>query len=223
MRRLTKVVLSICCVATLSVFAAMRFSGNDSRKNIAGIDTAGANDANRRYVDAAVSLVRSGNVVVRTGLGADSYLLAQMNLADKTYSHCGIVMVEHGYPFIYHCIGGEDNPDARMRRDSVCVFFSPWHNFGFAIISYDYADDKVERLGEIVRGYYRQRRKFDMNFDLATDDRLYCAEMIYKAVNAATADSLYIRPSSAFGYRFIGIDNLYRNPHARLVWQVKFK
>jgi hypothetical protein len=205
-------------------FAALRFfypMGVVSATQAA--DTTGVAAHNNHIVDSAVSMIRSGYIVVRTGLGADSYLLSQMNLVDKTYSHCGIVMMEQGYPFVYHCIGGEDNPNAKMRRDSASFFFSPLHNFGFGIIKYDYTDDKIMELYKVVRKYYGEKRMFDMKFDLQTDDRLYCAEMIYKAVNAATNDILYIKPSSAFGYRFVGIDDLYRNKHATQVWQVKFK
>lgn len=178
---------------------------------------------NGHIVDSAVSLLKSGNVVVRTGLGADSYILSQMNLKDKTYSHCGIVMVEHGYPFVYHCIGGEDNPDARMRRDSAKLFFSPDRNFGIGIIAYDIPGDKEDSLRHMVHHLYSRRPKFDMSFDLATDDRLYCAEFIYKAYNMATGDTAYINTSYAQGYRFVGIDDLYINRHAHFVWQVRYK
>ncbi len=140
-------------------------------------------------VDSAISLLRSGYLVLRTGLGADSYLLAQMNRKDQTYSHCGIVMIENGYPFVYHSIGGEDNPDARMRRDSADFFFSPAHNIGLAVLKYDYSDGQADELRQVVTQYYKQRPKFDMQFDLKTDDKLYCAEFIYKAINKATGDS----------------------------------
>ena len=221
MNKLIKIVLIISIAAGASALVAMKLFRRDV--SIPPINIQQADAYNKRIVDSAVSLLTSGYVVVRTGLGADSYLLAEMNRKDKTYSHCGIVMVEHGYPFVYHSIGGETNPDARMRRDSACFFFSPVHNMGLAVISYDYGDSEVNKLRQVVNTYYKQRPKFDMKFDLKTDDRLYCAEFIYKAINKATADSLYIRPTSAMGLTFVGIDDLYMNEHAHVVWQIKFK
>jgi hypothetical protein len=39
---------------------------------------------NQHAIDSAVSILRSGNILLRTGLGADSYMFAQMNHKDKT-------------------------------------------------------------------------------------------------------------------------------------------
>jgi len=178
---------------------------------------------NKQKVDTAIGLMQSGDIVLRRGIGADSYLLAMMNQKDKTYSHCGIVMIEDGYPFIYHSIGGEDNPDERLRRDSAPFFFSPLHNTHIAIVRYDYDSNITDSLRNIVARYYQKRPKFDMKFDLATDDELYCSEFIYKAVNEATGDSAYIGTSFIKGKPYVGIDDLFLNRHARIVWQTKFK
>ena len=225
MSKVIKVFFIACSVAGVSTLLAMKFMHHKDVSTLA-VDPVARHETdlyNRHIVDSAISLLRSGYIVVRTGFGADSYLLTQMNLKDKTYSHCGIVMIENGYPFVYHSIGGEDNPDQRMRRDSAVFFFSPFHNLGFGIISYDYNDEGVNKLRDEVSIYYKKRPKFDMKFDLKTDDRLYCAEFIYKAVNKAMDDSLYIKPSYALGYTFVGIDDLFINEHAHIVWQVKFK
>jgi hypothetical protein len=178
---------------------------------------------NQHLIDSAISLIRSGDIVLRTGLGADSHMLACMNRKDKTYSHCGIVMVENGYPFVYHCIGGEDNPDERLRRDSAALFFSPLHNKGFAIVSYNYDRLAVTRLMEVVHTYYKQRPRFDLKFDLSTDDRLYCSEFVYKAVNKALNDPGFIKTTAFLGRTFVAIDNLFINDHAHFVWQAQFK
>jgi Permuted papain-like amidase enzyme, YaeF/YiiX, C92 family len=178
---------------------------------------------NRQAVDTAVSLLRSGYLVLRTGAGADSYILSQMNLKDKTYSHCGIVMMEHGHPFVYHSIGGEDNPDERLRRDPADVFFSPAHNTGLAIVKLDLDSTQLEALGRTVATYYAARPKFDMDFDLATDDKLYCAEFVYKALRQATGDTSYTGTSSFMGHRYVAVDDLYMNTHAAFVWKTKFK
>jgi len=182
-----------------------------------------ANTWNRHIVDTAVSLLRSGYIVLRRGIGADSYMLAEMNKKDKTYSHCGIVMIEHGYPFVYHSIGGEDNPDERLRRDSADFFFSPLHNTHLAIVRFDFDSANVDELRRAVSRYYAERPKFDLKFDLATDDELYCSEFVYKALNKAMHDTGYIKPGLLLGHKFVGIDDIFINEHANMVWQIKFK
>ena len=178
---------------------------------------------NKNLIDTAIALLKTGQVVLRMGQGADSYLLAQMNQKDKTYSHCGIVIVEDGYPFVYHSIGGEDNPDERMRRDSAKFFFSPLHNFAIAIIHYDFSEQQINNLKNIVYNYYQSRPKFDLKFDLKTDDKLYCAELVYKAINKAVADTGYINTTTLMGCTFVAIDNLFINKHANIIWQTNFK
>jgi hypothetical protein len=218
-----------------NVFALVFFSGfisgcgNATSKTPATASTPdpaivrAKNTWNKHIVDTAVSLLRSGYIVLRRGLGADSYMLAEMNRRNKTYSHCGIVMVEQGYPFIYHSIGGEDNPDERLRRDSANFFFSPRHNTHLAVIRYSLDTEQVSSLKQVVADYYRQRPRFDMKFDLTTDDKLYCSEFIYKAVNKAVGDTAYIGTSMLLKRRQVGIDDLFMNSHASMVWEVKFK
>ncbi len=224
MSKVASIISGILLAMGASCFVICNYAASN-RRSTAAVHTGAFRSAvyNKQMVDTAVSLLRSGYVVLRMGFGADSYLLSQMNQKDKSYSHCGIVMIEHGYPFVYHSIGGEDNPDERLRRDSACFFFSPTHNKNIAIVHYDYTSAQINDLRQIVARYYRQRPRFDMKFDLASDDKIYCAEFIYKAVNEATHDTGYIRTTTLLGYTFVGIDDLFLNPHADVVWQTKFK
>jgi hypothetical protein len=225
MNKLGKGILIVCCVAGVSALFAMRiYYKQNAQVIVVDPATLQKNNAwNKHTVDTAVSLLRSGYLVLRMGSGADSRMLAELNRKDKTYSHCGIVMIEHDYPFVYHSIGGEDNPDERLRRDSASFFFSPKHNMGIAVVRYDYSDAQVNELKKVVYQYYKERPKFDMKFDLNTDDKLYCAEFVYKAVNKAVSDPLYIKTTSFLGYTFVGIDDLFINSHACMVWQTGFK
>ena len=178
---------------------------------------------NKHTIDSVVALLKTGNLVLRSGLGADSYLLSRMNRKDKSYSHCGIVITEGGYPFVYHSIGGEDNPDQRLRRDSADVFFSPLNNDGIAVVSYGLDSSKTDSLKSVVVQFYRDRPKFDIKFDLRTNDALYCSEFVYKAFNKALNDTGFIRPSYVRGYSYVGTDDLFLNGHARFVCRIKFK
>lgn len=181
------------------------------------------NTWNRKEIDSCIRILHTGDLVLRTGIDASSYILSRMNLRDKTYSHCGLVVVEHGYPFVYHSIGGEDNPDACLRRDSASFFFSPRNNFGFGIARYDMNAVQVDSMKSVVYRFYKEKKKFDLDFDLKTDDKLYCAEFVYKALNIATKDTAYIKAISFIGHSYVGVDNLFMNPHAHMICRVKFK
>jgi len=216
------VVLGACCFfgfGSMDVFDR----GIDKTPAINLVNRRNADIWNKHAIDSVVATLQSGNIVLRMGLGADSHLLAQINRKDKSYSHCGIVMVEDGYPFVYHSIGGEDNPDERLRRDSANFFFSPDHNIRLAVIQYDYSAEKVQELRQVVGAFYHSRPRFDMQFDLKTDDKLYCSEFVYKAITRTMNDTAYISTTSVLGHNIVGIDDLFMNKHASIACQLKFE
>lgn len=181
------------------------------------------NPDNFKSIDSVIRLLRDGDLALRTGADATSVMLRQMNLTNKTYSHCGIVMVENGYPFVYHSIGGEDNPDARLRRDSAVVFFSPVSNERLGVARLDMSKAQVGKLRSIALRYWEAGVPFDLDFDLESNDKFYCAEFVYKAVQEATGDSKYFHITRLLDRHYVGVDNLYEAPHARLICDVPFK
>lgn len=181
------------------------------------------NPHNAQAVDSCLQLLQTGDLVVRRGDDMTSYMLARLNHHDKRYSHCGIAVVEDGIPYIYHSIGGEDNPDQVMRKDKAGQWFSPANNLAFAIYRYDMSTDRREKMVHYIAGEHRAKKMFDMDFDLGTDDRLYCSEMIYKAIGHVMQDSSFLKTENNYGKEFVGVDNLYLNPCAACVCQIKFK
>lgn len=206
--------------AVLILIVVAAIGGCNDNETVRGNKTA---TINQRIRDTAITMLSDGMVVLRMGLGADSYMLSQMNKRDKRYSHCGIVIREHGYPFIYHCLGGETNPNERMRRDSASRFLSPERNTRIAVVSYAMDSIHAQEVKRIVREYYSRHVLFDMNFDLATDDRIYCSELVYKALCRASGDSTYIPVTTAIGHTYAGIDDLYLNKHVNTFWQAEYK
>jgi hypothetical protein len=182
-----------------------------------------ADQWNVQQIDSSVRLLRNGDLVLRTGADATSYMLRQMNLTNKTYSHCGIVMIEHGYPFVYHSIGGEDNPDEKLRRDSAMLFFSPIYNERLGIARLDISAAQIDQLHHIVQRYYQLAIPFDLDFDLATNDKFYCAEFVYKSVCEATADTGYFVRTQLLARNYVGVDNLYDQRHAKIICDIRFK
>lgn len=210
---------SICCVFILTFYSWSWIFGNDytSLKEIA------SNPANISAIDSGIHILQQGDIVVRTGNDFTSTMFCKMNQTDKTYSHCGIVMLENGYPYVYHSIGGEDNPNEVLRRDSASFWFSPAHNTGFGILRFSFTQPQADSLKQITLRYYHARKKFDMDFDLKDDNKLYCAELVYKAMNYAMNDTAFIQPSYWMGKEYVAVDNITLNSHAHLICQVKYK
>ncbi|RYZ33518.1 MAG: hypothetical protein EOP49_35790 [Sphingobacteriales bacterium] len=180
-------------------------------------------DGRKSYgVDTALRIVRTGDMVLRRGSDATSYMFSRMNRKELTYSHCGIVIFHNGYPYVYHAIGGEDNPDALLRADSLTTWMAPKSNELFGIYRHTLSVEELRKLVSVVTGYYKDEVKFDTRFDLNTDDRLYCAELVAKALNRAKGMA-YIQPSKRYGLYYYSIDDLYLTASGKLIWQVTFK
>jgi len=178
---------------------------------------------NAPLVDSMLQLLQEGDILLRRGSGPDSYMLSQMNKTDKTYSHCGLVHFINSKPYVYHCIGGEDNPDQKMRLEPATQFCTPMYNKGIGLARMTLQPTQLAQLMTISAGIYATKPLFDLSFDLNTDTQLYCSEFVYKAVLQATGDAQFIPLSQGMGRNYVGIDDLYHNAHTALIWKATFK
>src|SRR5450432_816621 len=116
-------------------------------------------------------MVMQGDLIMRTGRDFTSEAMRQLSAQDKTYSHCGIASIENDSLFVYHSIGGEWNPDQKLRRDPFEFFCNPLENRGFGIFRYKLSPAENARLIKVAQKFYSKGIRFDMQFDLASDDR----------------------------------------------------
>jgi len=190
--------------------------------------------------------IREGDLVLRCGSDFTSETLRDFNQQEKLYSHSGIALMDNGIMYIYSNMAGDINPDEVMRRDNIDSFLTPANNVAAGIYRYDLSPDELEKLKSIVNSHYINKLQFDMNFDPATDNKMYCAEMIAKSVEQATANRILIPKSmvndelrqkylkmalqkkvlpsakAADQREYWSIDNLYLNPNCREIKKLVF-
>ena len=154
--------------------------------------------------------------------------------------------MDEGEMYIYSNMAGDINPDEIMRRDKVDSFVTPANNVAVGVYRFDLSPQELERLTSIVHTYYKEKLQFDMNFDLSSDDKMYCAEMIAKAIENATSGRIVFSKSlinnalkekylkkllqrkiipsakAADQREYLALDNLYINPHCKEVIKVVF-
>lgn len=167
-------------------------------------------------------LVKQGDLVVRTGKDFTSETMRLLSTKDKTYSHCGIASIEHDSLFVYHSIGGEWNPDQKLRRDPFEIFCNPYENRGFGIFRYKITPEENVNLINMVHKLYDKKIMFDMQFNLASDDRMYCSEFIYKAIEQATNNKTVLPTTIINNIKFIALDNLFINPFCTEIKRVTY-
>lgn len=216
---INSIVASIIIVMLVAAFAGRKQRGD----GYPGKEVAPHALTSSRQIDSCIGLLHSGDLLLRTGNDEISNMFRQMNQGDKTYSHSGIVIIRNGYPFVYHSIGGADNPNEKLRCDSVSRFIAEAHNLGFGIVRFNFTETERRRFCQLADSYFHAMPLFDMDFNINTDDKLYCSEFVYKAVLKATADSTYLPVTRRNGTVFIGVDNLFRNKHAQTICELRYK
>ena len=156
-------------------------------------------------------IIQQGDMILRTGNDFTSESLRQFSFTDKTYSHCGIASIENDTIFVYHVLGGEWNPDEKLRRDPLELFCNPLENRGFGVFSFKFDASQINKLDSIVKAWYKKGLMFDMKFDLATNDRMYCAEFVSKAISTATNSEINFSTTKINNFEFVAVDNLFLN------------
>ena len=188
------------------------------------------------------TLLKEGDLVVRLNQDPTSQFIKNFNRHDKNYSHAGIVLFENGYPYVYHIVNGEENPDEKMRKDSLSWFSNPRKNLSYGIFRYNLDAGEIKSLKDLIHQWYKKRVQFDKTFNLSTNDRMYCSEMIMKALARATNKRILIETtkptntearlfsaymSLSFAYtsklQIVSIDNLYTNPSCQLIKGYNYK
>lgn len=167
-------------------------------------------------IDTLQQLVQTGDLIVRTGNDFTSQSLRSLNQRDQTYSHCGIASVEHDTLYVYHALGGEWNPDQKLRKDFFTAFAEPYSNRSIGVYRYNLTAVESDSVVATVKKLYQAGVMFDMKFNLQTDDRMYCAEFVYKAYTAGTKNKLQFNTSRIDTLEFIGVDDLFLQPQCTL-------
>ena len=130
-----------------------------------------------------------------------------------------------------------------MRKEPIDSFCDPSKNEGFAVGRYDLNEDERKKFLDYLHKQYESKVAFDIVFDLKSNDKMYCSEMIRKGLLEATDRRISIKvdklddrrkyklikqyfkvPEQRFANMdVIMIDQLYLNPHCQLIQQSKFK
>lgn len=168
------------------------------------------------------SILKDGDMVLRHSKGFVSDAILSFSTNDPQYSHSGIVKVVNGKPHVYHTTGGEENVSNKMKLEPLELYCHPSAVFKFGVFRFDLDNEQLESFMGVLDGYYDRGVEFDMDFDMATEDVMYCSEMIYKALVLATNDKNYIPLSEVLSKPYVAIDNLYLNNHCNLIFKYDY-
>jgi Permuted papain-like amidase enzyme, YaeF/YiiX, C92 family len=144
--------------------------------------------ASRHVLVYDLAIFRSGDVVLRRGQSALSYAVLSADSRSR-YSHVGLVSVKKGKVWVIHTVPQQDGSrePGGVRIEQVSDFLAPARAVAAAV--YRPKDLNAAPLAvRTAHEFARRHLPFDGAFDLATPDRLYCTELIWRAYLAAGVD-----------------------------------
>ncbi|MGG5576143.1 YiiX/YebB-like N1pC/P60 family cysteine hydrolase [Myroides sp. C15-4] len=151
--------------------------------------------------------LQSGDLILRKGTGYFSDIFKRMASRDKRFSHIGIISKERDSIFVYHIEADEFTGEGVVLREEVNHFLQQSTDHAF----YANAMDTVAKQAMLVKAkaFFEVKVVFDLNFNAADDDKLYCSELVAKCINYGM-DSIYIQPTLNWkGHLFYGLDDIY--------------
>ncbi|MDQ6761667.1 MAG: hypothetical protein M3015_03445, partial [Bacteroidota bacterium] len=111
----------------------------------------------------------------------------------------------------------------KLRRDAFEIFCNPYENRGIGIFRFTLNKNSQAKLFKIIHNLYAEGTRFDMKFDLNSDDRMYCSEFVYKSVEQAVDNKITLPLTTFNKVKFVAPDNLYLNPFCKEVLRLKFQ
>lgn len=125
--------------------------------------------------------LQNGDLILRRGRSIESFAIF---LADnnRDFSHIGIVAMEHGKPYVIHIVPGEtgDSND-RVRKERPEAFLSREKASRFAVYRSIFTAEELKEVASKAMEYFEKGIEFDNDYDLVSDQRLYCTELVLKA------------------------------------------
>lgn len=187
------------------------------------------------------NLLQEGDMVFRLNMDGYSQFIKIFSRQDKQFSHAGVVIMEDKNPVVYHMINGDESRESKIIKSSFEEFINPKKNYAFGIYRNDLAENELQALVTQTKQWHNEGIEFDFHFNLQSDDKMYCSEMIAKAITQATNKRIKIsttkltsKEAIAFaaysklplGYtknlQVVAIDNLYQHKWCNVVKEYRF-
>jgi hypothetical protein len=146
----------------------------------------------KNNLDLLKQIAANGDLIVRLSDDIVSQQVTQLNEEDKSYSHAGIIAGNNGKKFVYHIAPNISGADT-IEIIPIDSFLNPEKNIRCALYRYDITKAEQDTLIELIKNYKKADTRFDVTYNLQTDDKLYCSEMIYKALKQATHNRIVLR------------------------------
>lgn len=162
-----------------------------------------------------VELLKSGDIIFRDGKSFISQAFKQFSRKDARFSHAGIIHIQDGDAYVFHCIGGEGSRDNRMRKEKLASFCSSSEVNSYSIFRPNLDQSKMDAIDSVAGSFYDKGVEFDDKFDLTENNKMYCTEMIYNVFKTVLKNENFIPLTKVAGLSYVSCDNIFLQPELK--------
>jgi hypothetical protein len=196
-------------------------------------------------VDSLRSMVQTGDLVARMGDDWVSQSIRSYSRKEKRYSHAGIALREGDQVYVVHIMPAKTPGDGgdTVRKEPLDSFLSHRQNVEIGLYRFAINEEEKKHFMRYFDTCRRNNVHFDDSFNIKSNTKMYCSEMIAKSLLMATANRINIEYSYIDGkdiktvrrffktdapadkimrYPIVPIDHLYVNAHCKLIWNRKY-
>jgi Permuted papain-like amidase enzyme, YaeF/YiiX, C92 family len=198
-------------------------------------------------LDTLKARASAGDLVVRLTDDIVSDVIRNMNDSDKVFSHAGIVVMEGKRKMVCNITPDDkENTGAdTIRYEPLDSFMNPQYSLKGGLFRYALQQQERRVFMATLDSFKRLRPHFDEQYNYATDNKMYCSEMIAKALHQATGGrincgQIYLSEKMVklfkiyykkYNYTeeqirkvpYVPIDNLYRVPGCAELMRIQLK
>ena len=156
---------------------------------------------------------RPGDVLFKSDAGGFWGNMARaFSKTDDRYGHVGVVVGSpSGGHHVIHAGGDPVSREGRVRSDPLRTFLEGVEDAAL----YRPAADATAASLAYLKAAAGRGAPFDRQFSLETEDRLYCTELVWRALSRAVADDAVPDKSVRAGRVYISLEDLQKSPFLR--------
>lgn len=167
--------------------------------------------------DDLLSVAAPGDVLFKSSAGGFwGNMASAFSAGDDRFGHVGIVArTGTGALTVIHAGGDPVSREGRVRADPIVLFLSGVE--AAALYRPDAEQAVLTSMLAYAEAAADRAAPFDRQFSLTSEDRLYCTELVWRALGAAGAGDAVPQKSVRAGRVYISLADLQASPALRLV------
>ncbi len=125
--------------------------------------------------------LHNGDLILRCGRSAESFAIYLAD-ANTDFTHIGIISIENDILYVIHAVPSKTN---LVQKERLTNFLNSKNTSKFAIYRSNFNEVYLDKVVKTANSYYLNKYEFDNEYDLNTNAKLYCTELILKAFKNA--------------------------------------